>query len=691
MTFFFLLSVKAAVSQVTTVTTDTPSSSEEGKYSLPSNALERTLKDIEENIKNEKNKLKDKSGGADSGNKPAIKTKPTGTPEYNPTPISELKKQKNKSKLGQSKYDLALLDKPSSEQEYDPASNYITSFKGTVPEYAAGLHSAKRLANTDAEAETTVATIPKFVSVEYTPATVEPEFSDEEPVGDKEDWFSDEESAKDSTNEQSDKDTNSHSDIENPATQCDSVTKDSTSAKADSNTESSKKSDINTELLPFEFTPEGFIKPFVVEPTKDKKTDKQKNLDSKNDKEKIPDSRNGKQKNLDSKKDVQQIKRSEVGNEKNDETKRSKKETNIFSIFKAAVEHVLSNTSIEDKSDLESAIYKNKSGGERKEEKPCKANNLKTISGDSEILSDLSSSKPSQKKKRHDSHKNTSSETKSTSKSEKDKGINPLDKSNKEKHKIHHEKKRNNSLEDKTNGVKDKSNSDDSTSKSKHFSHKIKRDESRSSHTIHKTKGDDKRSPHLNHKSKDDKKYSHSSVKHHQDSKHREASKSKDLHVHDRNSKSVKQTSPESKVSDNIDTAENAKIILGDKSKSESLLGKRRRSSEKVKKMVKTRKIVDLNVDLFGADSDTETKDKGPGGKNVKKPEFDLSNLDDIDAEIDMCRSSPNENEFDDLEKYFSDEDPFDECLRIFNEEGANIPSTSGADKKVSWEWVNIS
>ena len=633
----------------------------EDKYSLPANALERTLKDIEENIKNEKNKLKGKGTGVSSGSsdvsKSSIKTKPTGTPEYNPTPISQLKKQKDHVKYNSSKYELALLDGPSSEQEYDPASNYTTSFKGTVsdvPEYAATLHGMKRPAEQDAETESPIAKIPKFVSVEYTPSIAEPVLSDDEPVGDQADWFSEEESAKDSTSDVADNDSDSQTNLTNSVVDNDSVTKVPTC----------KDKDVSKTELPFEFTPEGFIKPPQVE--KPKEEPEPKHIKT-SEKQKLDNKDKSTKEIKESKKEIKE----KVEECEKDKAKKSIKDSNIFSIFMAAAESVLSKHDDKNKSEHKNGDKISSDTG---------SSEMKTIKH-TDTSSSSSNIKNIDKHRSHESHSpKKSSESSSTSKSNKTKTTNDLHKSNSQKENKKDKQTESNKVN--TTKVQRDNSKSDVHYKTVHLNHKSKHIEDKTSHDNHTSKSAGSSSTHSKHRSKEtDKKSSHSGKQYDKTSKHKDKAKDFSNHVSTSNSAEYKGKlkGDNSLKSDSSKSKEDKKLSVVSK--------KRRKSSDKVRKLVKTRKIVDLNVDLFGADSDTETKEKESSDKAHKKSEPDVTHVDYNDIDLDDIEingpSAEEENEFSDLEKYFSDEDPFDECLRIFNEEGANIPSTSGAEKKV--------
>lgn len=219
---------------------------EEDVYVLPTSTLQTKLDSIEKSIKSEKTKIS--NGNKEARGKPTtvVQTKPTGTPLYSPTPINELQQQKVQGRLGCSKYDLALLEGPSSVGEYDPASNfnYSTTTNGStpdsVPDYAKELHPSGNLDESN-EDDNSLAKIPNFVSVDYTP-TVEAECSDEESFHEKKDWFSDEGS------EQS----------------RDSVAEVEASEASDK--KKVKEEGVLTSVLPFEFTEDGHVK---VVPLKD--------------------------------------------------------------------------------------------------------------------------------------------------------------------------------------------------------------------------------------------------------------------------------------------------------------------------------------------------------------------------------------------------------------------------------------
>ena len=224
------------------------------KYVVPTSSLQQTLQAIEDNIKSEKQKLSSKDGVDEDKNKAqrkrSVKNKPTGTPEYNPTPLQELKKQKIKGKLGRSKYDLALLQKPQNDSEYDPECNFSTNTHSvdktdeSLPAYASALQNVSAIkdeADDDEEEESSpLAKIPKFVSVDYTPSVIEAEGSDDEPFGEKEEWFSENESVKSNESE--------------------TVFKTEDKQVKEVNESESQKSLEENTSLPIEFTSDGFVK-----------------------------------------------------------------------------------------------------------------------------------------------------------------------------------------------------------------------------------------------------------------------------------------------------------------------------------------------------------------------------------------------------------------------------------------------
>lgn len=607
--------------------------------SVPASSLQRTLQEIESSILSEKQKLGNqelqsqinKNGASAS----VVKNKPTGTPEYNPTPLNELKEQKSKGQLGsgRSKYDLALLDGPDTDGEYDPASNFSTPLLNTgiedqsvssgntnLPEYARQLSgSLKRKVENpdDQEEESPLAKIPKFVSVDYTPTLLDTsQLSDEEsePAG----TFSD---------DQSDK--GNESDV---AAISDADAKPSIGSGENRTNKSEESSGSNN--LPLEFTAEGFVK-CVKKATEQVK--------------KVPEpqedelSRDSKSKPAD------------------------KKSDNIFNMFKEEFDNALESCDPALPKEETSKVHKVKLKESAEKTHTSSSNSSKSVS-DKKSHSKLSSksdhsAKSSDKSKdkvnSHSHHKHSSSH----------------------KHESHHkhsskESTKNSVSEHHKSGTSDKTVVKNGTHKSVHLSSASKHSSSTSSSSMSKhhsssssnhhkdLKDSSKHSSQL--KSTDAAKHKHrsssseqkSSDKHKNNSNHEHKSlhghEHKSIHSHEHKSNhSHTHNSNHSKEKTRINSSKHDSSHSKDKTKV--------RTSEKSSKSGKSggdksgkKQILNLDVDLFGAVE----------SENGDSPRHDSG--DDLG----------------DLEKFF-EEDPFDECLRIFNEESSKQTVINKGDKKV--------
>ena len=580
---------------------------EDNEYKPPTSSLQRTLQDIENSIKSEKRKLSNHESVKNDETTEklklnTIKNKPTGTPEYNPTPINVLKKQRVEGKLGRSKYDLALLDGPANDGEYDPASNFSTGSKSSdlayvpgnsndltedldsVPDYAKHLHGVKRPAEDDESGEdngSPLAKIPKFVSVEYTPAVNDSvEYSDEEPLGEKQDWFSDDASEKGS--------------------ECGEISGSDTTGKGvsskDKKMTNETQSDESKNLLPIEFTSDGFVKSAYIEKHGEKK-DKTKSARKEHDK----------------RKGDSPFKKSSSGQEsskvvcKDNGDKDKKEDLNIFSLFKEEFDNELESCEKSSTQDISGSVHKGK----------LKSNESKHSSKSSSSKTSSNCIVSNSTEHRHSSKSSDSvHQSSSHSKKERDKKNGIIS----DKHK-HSSKSEDQTASKHKSSSSSSSKQKDSSSRDRHSG-----SDSHSSSGKHSSSSSSKKSSHdsskvSNHHSKDHKK------------SERDSSRSSDRHSHS-SSRSKHHSDKSSKSSDS-------------RSK-DSRSGK--------EKLKKKKQIVNLDVDLFGVESDE--------GLSRHVIDDDMS----------------------DLDKYFTDEDPFDECLKIFNEEAANKPSSSTSregDKKV--------
>lgn len=576
-------------------------------YKPPTSSLQRTLQEIENSIISEKRKLENTNGnGCKKTNVSTVKNKPTGTPEYNPTPITELKKKRVESKLGRSKYDLALLEEPTTDSEYDPASNYSTGRKTpaeiddasdldqdleSVPDYAKQLHGTKRPADEsdNEEDESPLAKIPKFVSVEYTPAVNDSvEFSDEEPLGEKEDWFSDEASEKDS---------------ESGAVY---VKENEENKKSKSLNSEETKGDTN-KSLPIEFTSDGFVKSAYIEKHGEKK---EKTTSSKNRSRKEHDK--SKANNKASTESANEIKKHK---DKSD----ASPAVNIFSLFKEEFDNALESCDKSSKQDENSSTPKVKLKTENESRSNSKLRVPKgSKSGDSKHESrsrsgDKHDVKSTEKVEKHSLKRKSSTDEKHSSHkangvvSDKHRHL-PEDRSrSKEKSSSSSSSKHRESSSSSSSVLKELSSTKQSSSK--HSSSKSDHSSSKSSH----------------HHSKDHKKSEGNAAKYKSGDKHNSSSSKSDHHKHAK--------------------------------KHDSKSSNSKSGSEKTPK--KKKQIVNLDVDLFEVGSDDDSQ------------QFD-----------DDATQAFLADDLSDLDKYFED-DPFEECLKIFNEENANRPSTSGeAERK---------
>lgn len=582
--------------------------------------MQRTLQDIENSILSEKEKLeqsKSSKNGALSKSS-VLKNKPTGTPEYNPTPLNELKVKKIKGQLGseRSKYDLALLEGPDTDGEYDPASNYSTPSvaaseehvhqnSGTIPEYARQLSSAaKRKADEQDEDGSPLAKIPKFVSVDYTPVVASSEMTDEEdePVGN----FSDDLSEKDSENESVIK--NNESDIEQR-----SVIKPKDNELSDKN---------KTGGLPLEFTPEGFVKTVHIAYNR-KETDKNENKDSAKKKEMSRSNKVGTY--------------SGSSNVESREKDSEKKTDNIFNLFKE---------------EFDSALEKcNKLSSDEKATSGSKVKLKKSH--------DRSHKSSSDSKSDNDSHTKTSSSKHDGSKSSSGHKDKSHDNSSHHRHRSHNSDHKHSSEVSSSKHNKDPSGSKsvvkNGEHKSDHSSSKHKHPSESSSSKYHKDVRDHatKTSSHSKLKSGDTK---HKLL----DAKYSSHSKSSDALKHENKSSSSEQSSSAKsggKRGSHHSHSDNGWLKVGHSSKQPSEKAKDRVSGKSTSSKPgsdKSKKhIVSLDVDLFG--------------------HVDIDNGDSPKHDLD--------DDLADLDKYF-EEDPFEECLKIFNEESAK-PAVKMGDKKV--------
>jgi hypothetical protein len=598
------------------------SKEEENEYKPPTSSLQRTLQDIENSIKSEKRKLSnhDNSNNTDISEKSrvnALKNKPTGTPEYNPTPIRELKKQRVEGKLGRSKYDLALLDGPANDGEYDPACNFSTGSKSStdlayipgsgeddiatdldsIPDYAKHLQGVKRPAeDEDIEDDgSPLAKIPKFVSVEYTPAVNESvEYSDEEPLGEKQDWFSDEASEKGS---------------ESGAASDNDPTADRVNNSNNMITDK-RHADESKNLLPIEFTSDGFVKSAYIEKHGEKK-DKTKSVRKEHDKRK----RDSINKISSSGKEM-----SNVGC-KVDSNKDTKQDMNIFSLFKEEFDNELENCEIsltqndtgslpkvklkQDES-KNSLVPKTSTSCEQLSLKDKNNSQKKTEKSDTDKLS--SAKRRSSSEHRHSS-KSSDSVHKSSSHSKKERD---------DKNGIIRDKHKHSSRSEDHSVSKHKSSSSSSSSKDRHS-------------------GSDGHSSSIKHSS-DSKKSKHGSPK-----------------ASSHHSKEHKKSDRDSRRSSERHSHSSSKSRHHSDKPDKSSESKHRDSRSGKEKSKKKKQIVNLDVDLFGVETDEG-----------------------------LSRHVVDDDDLSDLDKYFMDDDPFDECLKIFNEEATNKPSTSReGDKKV--------
>ncbi|XP_045158983.2 RNA exonuclease 1 homolog [Mercenaria mercenaria] len=615
----------------------------DGEYKPPTSSLQRTLQDIENSIKSEKRKLGghdvSDNGEAQKSNQSTLKNKPTGTPEYNPTPIRELKKKRIEGKLGRSKYDLALLDDPATDGEYDPASNFSTGSKssaeatnsnsfeeteadlGSIPDYAKHLHGTKRPAEEDTEEdESPLAKIPKFVSVEYTPAVNDSvEFSDEEPLGEKEDWFSDEASNKGSES--------------GNVSEAESTDMTNKTNQSSSSVNEEKKTEDSKNLLPIEFTADGFVKSAYIEKHGEKKdktkaNNKNKSVRKEHDKRK----EDTLFKKTASGKETSKVSSVDEDAEDINSSEKHRPDVNIFSLFKEEFDSALENCATPSKQDDSGSTPKVK----------LKSNDSKNRSKSpvpklSKVSDNTHGSKSSWKEK-HDSLKVKKTEEDDTS-----------------KHKT-------------KSSSEHRHSSKTSDSKQNSASHS-KRDREKANGAItdkHKHESSRKEDLSIS---------KHKSSSSSSSSKHRESSSSRDKHLEsDSHHSSVKHGSSTSKSSH--DSSKLNSHHSKDHKKSE------RHSSKSGEKHSHSSSKHKHHSEKHGKSSGSKS-----GSEKSNKKKKHIVNLDvdlfGVGSEDSPYRHVVDDDDLSDLDKYFMEDDPFDECLKIFNEGAANKPSTSGeGDRK---------
>ncbi|KAH3733636.1 hypothetical protein DPMN_040068 [Dreissena polymorpha] len=583
---------------------------------LPVSSLQRTLKDIEQSIQTEKSIL-----GNHSKPSGVTKNKPTGTPSYNPTPLNELEQKKNKGELGsgRSKYDLALLDGPSSDGEYDPASNFSTNLTSVASTSTLSRESPsdfakpvvagiKRKSETEDgnEDSCSLAKIPKFASVSYSPAVAEGSFSDEEHSGIPDGFLSDDQSEK----------------------------ARGSGLKSDTTKSCDKKSDLlkenndialSKEISPIEFNPDGTVN-YPDRSAEDEKL-KPKGKDATNE---------------------------DVKSDKSDE--------NIFSLFKQEFDSVLEGCANIDeqkpciKTD-HNVIKKSHSSGK------CRVTN------DKETVLGHKSSHHKSKSEKHkhkeitNSHDKIKSSACTPNKSDNTANFNHKDKScssNKESssHNSLSTRQRKDSEKSSSSVVKNGMTKSSSSSKKhshsdlKHNHRDSKHSHSDSKHSHSNSLKSEQKHKHERMSSKD---HSRTSSKDSTDkssssaSKHNTSSDKSSKHgqhkSHHRSSSSQSHSHPSSKTKSHSSSKSNSHHSS---SKSKSA----KQSTILSPTSSKKKQILNLDVDLFG----------------------------DIDSDIEQPSRTADYDS--DLEKLFEDDDPFDECLRIFNEENAKQASTSGGEKK---------
>lgn len=572
---------------------------------------------------------------------PVLKTKPTGTPEYNPTPISELKEKQSKGKLGsgRAKYDLALLDNPSDDGEYDPACNFSTPATNTdnsesLPEYAQVLGSAGRkdsFENSD-DGDSQLAQIPKFASVDYTPTVIDTcDQSDEDPVGPQGSWFSDENS-----------DRNSEAGQDSPA-------KDDSWEKNNDKVTKTASSNANG-ALPIMFNADGSVN-VGSSSNKHQVTKKNKSVSSK-EKKTVKQKEN----TVDPK--AAHSSKTEGGN--------------IFNLFKDEFDSVLEKCSSE-KSDTikknEEKVSKseNKSSSQSSQEK----HKSPSRSAINSKCKDESSRHPKHSSDKHRHRKSSDSQQSSSDKSKSGTPSHSRHKSGEgtkvtsnhvshssgshksktessDQQKKHSVKESSHKTKDSSHKTKDGSNHSSVSSGSNH-KHKSLKCESpgHTSSSKHKSSSSDSKR-HKSSNSNSKLKSSHDRLVEHASSSKEKHSKSSDPKHSSSKGKSPSHSSTHNHHKSSSSSSSDKK--KSSKSKPSSSKSPRTKSPHSAKKS-----ILDLDVDIFGEAN---------------------SNFDDL--------GNDNDNGFDsELEKFFSDEDPFDECLRIFNEESAKASSSTAADKKV--------
>ncbi|OWF47383.1 RNA exonuclease 1 homolog [Mizuhopecten yessoensis] len=553
------------------------------------------------------------------------------TPTYNPTPLSELQKRNANPNLN--KYSL-LASTISSSQEYDPESNYSTSTKVhhvSVPQVGRPSYSSKRSCSYD---PANVKYKKPVLKRQRVASFFDAKFSSDEEEENK----NVEKDGKDEKTVSSDKEDKFHLKDVNYFEKLLDGPKDVDEKKSRVKVESDDSLDSLDEDVD--------VTPLLEKCRRRSQSggNEQDSTEEKTDvKSKVSNVDTGDSSSLHSKTETV----SKKGKESSDLTdKKTKKKSTAESVPSTGDKNDKS-TEICDRNDKKNHIAssshsKSSHHGSNKSQKETSSSKISQGNGISTHKSTKESSKNSQPGTSNSSHKSSKESSSKSShhhKTEYSKSSHNSDKSS------HHSSSKKPHSSTSLCKVKDKSKSRDSQ-------------DSKSSETENHLVCDTDKSNDLS-KSSSSSSSSNNHRKHSRHSNSESSSSSSDKHQHnserghDTNSVHTSShssgSSKGSKDMKNRAKQKDDKTSKNDKKRTKSVSSERRKSSETIKK-----KIVDINIDLFGANSEDEEDDEDL----VEVPMASDGHI----SESDMV-AFLNDSDYSD-----EDIDRYDECLRIFQE-----------------------